>query len=115
MLIINDPVPMAVDSHGMVRIAGTRVTLDTVIACYQQGYNAEAIVDGFPTLSLADVHAVISYYLRHQEEVEQYLKQNDHKADELRRAYEAKFGKQPTRAELEERYRRRYGVLGIAV
>jgi uncharacterized protein (DUF433 family) len=112
MQIVNDPVPMAVDENGMVRIAGTHVTLDTVIACYQQGDNPEVIVDGFPTLSLADIYAVIAYYLRHKEEVDRYLAQNECEADEERRLYEEKFGKQPTRAEFEERYRRRYGVLG---
>jgi uncharacterized protein (DUF433 family) len=101
--IVPDPVPMAIDEDGMVRIAGTRVTLDTVIACYQQGDSAEAIVEAFPTLSLGDVHAVIAYYLHHQDEVDHYIAQNEQDADKLRRAYESKFGKQPTRAELEAR------------
>ena len=87
----------------MVRIARTRVTLDTVIACYQQGESAETIVEGFPTLALADVYEVIAYYLRHQEEVDEYLAQNERETDDLRRAYEAEFGKQPSRAELESR------------
>jgi uncharacterized protein (DUF433 family) len=101
--IVADPVPMAVDEDGMVRIAGTRVTLDTVIACYQQGYNADMIVEGFPTLTLADVHAVIAYYLRHQEEVDRYIAENERAGEEERHAYETQFGKQPTLAELEAR------------
>ena len=103
MEIVADPVPMTVDEHGMVRIAGTRVTLDTVVACYQQGDRAEDIVEGFPTLSLADVHAVIAYYLRHQEEVDAYIAQNEREGDEQRRLFELQFGKQPTLAELEAR------------
>ena len=103
MKIVADPVSMAIDEHGMVRIAGTRVTLDTVMACYQQGDSPEAIVEGFPTLPLSDVYAVIAYYLRHQEEVNHYLAQNEREAEELRRAYKARFGKQPTLAELEAR------------
>ena len=103
MEIVADPVPMAVDEDGMVRIAGTRVTLDTVIACFQQGESAETIVDDFPTLALPDVYRVLAYYLRHQEEVDEYIAHNERAADEFRRAYEAKHGKQPTRAELEAR------------
>ncbi len=103
MKIATDPVPMTVDEDGMVRIAGTRITLDTVIACYQQGDNPEVIVDGFPSLTLADVHAVIAYYLHHQEEVDRYIAQNEHDADEARQIYESKFGKQLTGAELEAR------------
>lgn len=101
--IVTDPVPMAVDEDGMVRIGGTRVTLDTVIARYQQGYTAEMIVESFDTLTLADAHAVIAYYLRHKEEVDSYIAENERAGDELRRLYEAQYGKQPTRAELEAR------------
>ena len=103
MEIIEDPVPMAMDKDGMVRIGGTRVTLDTVVACYQQGDTAEDIVDGFPSLALADVYAVIAYYLRHQEMVDRYIAQNEAEAEKERRAFEAQFGKPPTRAELEAR------------
>ncbi len=47
---------------------------------------------------------MIAYYLRHQEEVDRYLVENDREADEQRRLYEAQFGKQPTLAELEARW-----------
>jgi hypothetical protein len=87
----------------MVRIAGTRVTLDVVIACYLQGDIAEAIADGFTTLKVAGIHAVIAYYPHHKEEVGRYLEHNDREGDELRRKYEEKYGKQPTLAELEAR------------
>jgi uncharacterized protein (DUF433 family) len=103
MEIVADPVPLTVDEYGTVRIAGTRVTLDTLIACYQQGNDALAIVEGFPALQLADVYAVIAYYLRHREEVDRYLEQNEREAEEVRRLYEAQFGKQPSLAELEAR------------
>ena len=64
MEIIEAPVPMAMDKDGMVRIAGTRITLDTIVGAYNRGDSAGEIVDGFPSLSLADVHAIIAYYLR---------------------------------------------------
>lgn len=104
MEIIADPMPLTVDQDGIVRIGGTRVTLDTVIACYQQGDSAEAIVEGFSTLKLADVHAVIAYYLRHQAEVDRYLVQNQRDAENIRREYESKYGKQPSLAELKHRH-----------
>lgn len=103
MEIVADPVPMAMDKNGIVRIAGTRVTLDTIVGAYNRGDTPEEIFEGFPTISMADIHAVIAYYLHHQEDVDSYLAENDRRADEARALYEAKFGKQPTRAELEAR------------
>ncbi len=45
----------------------------------------------YPSLNLADVYAVIVYYLRHQEEVEKYLQERQKIAQEVRRKNEAKF------------------------
>ena len=103
MEIVADSVPMAVDENGIVRIAGTRVTLDTIIGAYNRGDTPEEIFEGFPSISMADIHSVIAYYLRHQEDVDRYLAENDREAEEQRRLYEAEYGKQPTRAELEGR------------
>ncbi len=61
--IVETPVPLRTDADGTVRVGGTRVTLDTIVGAYLDGATAEDIVDGFPTLELADVYAVLSYYL----------------------------------------------------
>ncbi|MBI3210413.1 MAG: DUF433 domain-containing protein [Candidatus Solibacter usitatus] len=41
------------DQDGALRIAGTRVSLSSVIVHFQQGQTPEQIVDSFPTLTLA--------------------------------------------------------------
>jgi uncharacterized protein (DUF433 family) len=107
MEIIADPVLMTVDQDGMVRIAGTRITLDTIVGAYKRGDTPEEIVDGFPSLSLADIHAVIAYYLRHHEIVDAYIAENHRQARVALQEYEAKFGPMPTRADLERRVRER--------
>ena len=107
MEIVPDPVLMNVDERGMVRIAGTRITLDTIVGAYNRGDTPDEIAYGFPSLSLADVHAVIAYYLRHREVVDAYIGENHRKAQEMLREYEAKFGATPTRSELENRSRQR--------
>ena len=106
MEIIADPVLMTVDERGMVRIAGTRITLDTIVGAYRRGDTPEEIFDGFPSLGLADIHAVIAYYLRHREIVDAYIAENHRKAQDALREYEAKFGPMPTRSELEARGQR---------
>ncbi len=92
-----EPMPLEVNADGVVRVGGTRVTLDTVVAAFNQGATAEEIVFQYPSLQLADVYAAISYYLRHQQEVEVYLQQRQQRASEIRRQNEAKFDSQCVR------------------
>src|SRR5690348_12621772 len=75
MAVLDNPVPLASDDHGVVRVGGTRVTLDTVVAAFERGATAEEIVQQYPSLSLADVYVVLGYYLRHRESVDRYLAQ----------------------------------------
>jgi uncharacterized protein (DUF433 family) len=60
-------------SEDAIRIAGTRVGIETVLRDYQQGASPEEIVLRYPTLSLEQVHATITYYLANREQVETYL------------------------------------------
>jgi uncharacterized protein (DUF433 family) len=84
-------VPLKMDSHGVLRIAGTRITLDTVIAAFNEGAAPEEIVFRYPTLTLADVYAVLSYYLRRQQELEDYLQQREHTANKIRQQNQSLF------------------------
>ena len=68
------PVPLEVDADGVVRVGGTRVTLDTIVDAFQVGATAEEIVHKYPSLDLADVYSVISFYLQRQPDVEAYLR-----------------------------------------
>lgn len=56
-----------------IRIAGTRVGIETVVRDYQDGASPEEIALRYPTLSLLQVHATITYYLAHQQELDAYL------------------------------------------
>ena len=56
-----------------IRIAGTRVGIETVLCDYREGASPEEIVLRYPTLSLEQVHATITYYLANQEKLESYL------------------------------------------
>lgn len=82
-------VPLTIVEGGTIRMTGTRVSLDVVIHHYQQGESPEEIQEAFPTLKLADIYAVICYYLNHREEVEEYLRQQEIKAEKIRQMIEA--------------------------
>ena len=56
-----------------IRIAGTRVNIETVLRDYREGASPEEIVLRYPTLSLEQVHATITYYLANRERLEGYL------------------------------------------
>ncbi|MCK9419800.1 MAG: DUF433 domain-containing protein [Nitrospirae bacterium] len=89
--IANEVIPLRADSNGVVRVGGTRVTLETVIAAFSEGATAEEIVQQYPSLNLADIYAVIGYYLRHSGEVDAYVRQRGTQADAVRKQNEARF------------------------
>ncbi len=68
-----EPIPLSVDQDGVARVAGTRVTLDTVVEAFEHGATAEEIAYQYPSLYLADIYAVISFYLHQRPSVEAYL------------------------------------------
>jgi uncharacterized protein (DUF433 family) len=92
-----DPLPLRAHEGDTLRIGETRVSLDTLVFEYENGATPEEIVSAYPTLQLADVYAVIAWYLRHQDGIKEYLSKRQAKAAELRRQIE---GRQPGRAEL---------------
>lgn len=100
LVIVDIPVPLKTDIDGVVRVGNTRVTLDTVIGAFKEGATAEEIVSQYPSLLLADVYAVIGYYLQQQPEVETYLAQRQQIAREVRRQNEARFNQQGIRERL---------------
>lgn len=86
-----ESIPLVVGDSGVACIGGTRVTLDTLVAAYEQGASPEEIVSRYATLELADVYAIITYYLRHRGEVENYLSRRKAEAEEIRAENERRF------------------------
>jgi uncharacterized protein (DUF433 family) len=58
---------------GEYYVTNTRVPVGVVIASWKRGAPPERIVEEFPTLSLADVYGVITYYLDHQKELDAHF------------------------------------------
>jgi len=84
-------VPIHTDADGVVRVAGTRVTLDTLVAAFDTGATAEEIAQQYSSISLADVYSVITYYLRHKTEVSAYLHRRQEQAATVRAEVERRF------------------------
>jgi len=87
-----DTLPLKMDDDGVIRVAGTRVSLDIVITAFnEEGASAEEITHQFPVLSLADVYSVIGYYLRNRDSVDEYLHERATRREQVRRENEARF------------------------
>lgn len=56
-----------------IRIKGTRVGIETVLDEYLNAMSPEEIAVRYPTLTLEQVYATITFYLHNQREIEQYL------------------------------------------
>lgn len=86
-----EPAPIETDAHGVVRVAKTRVTLDTVVTAFLEGCTPEEIKEQYPSLQLADIYLVIGYYLRHRDEVHNYLAERQRQSDLIRQETEQRF------------------------
>jgi uncharacterized protein (DUF433 family) len=93
-------IPLSVADDGVIRVGGTRVTLDTVAEAFREGATAEEIAQQYPSLPLADVYSVLGYLLRHQEEVAAYLSQRAEQKKSVRAANERRSDEEGVRARL---------------
>jgi uncharacterized protein (DUF433 family) len=83
-LIDRDPAIRA----GRPKIAGTGVTVMRVAAWYKMGLTPEEIMTQYGHLSLAQVHAALSYYHANSGEIEADLAEEEAFAESVDRAYE---------------------------
>ena len=88
---MTEPIPLVADADGVMRVRGTRVTMETILSAFDEGATAEEIAQQYPSISLADVYQVIGYYLRHSSELEPYLAGRREDMRETRRLNESRW------------------------
>lgn len=84
--------PLRRDASGALRVGRSRVLLELVIRAFQDGATPEVIAQRYPSAALVDIYAVIAYYLRHRADIESYLTEREHKAQEVRHRIESHQG-----------------------
>lgn len=67
------PKPVRRVEGGTLRVGNTRVSLDSVVYAYNRGEDVFEIQRNFDTLSLAEIHAAIAYYLHNKKAVDEYI------------------------------------------
>jgi uncharacterized protein (DUF433 family) len=105
-------VPLRRDETGTLRVGGTRVVLDLVIAAFNDGATPEEIVQRYDSLRLADVYAVLAYYLDHRADIDAYLAQRQEEAAALRAKIEANADVRGLRERLLARRAERQAAVG---
>ncbi len=77
--------------NGGYWVAGTRVSLDSMVYRWREGLSPETIQTRFPVLRVAQVYGAIAYYLDHQAEIDEYLLKSEEEeaafAQQLRQQY----------------------------
>ncbi len=67
---------------GRACIAGHRIRVSDIVVWHElRGYSADQIVDLFPGITLADVHAALVYYFDHRQEIEDEFRSADQWAE----------------------------------
>lgn len=68
------PAPIYVEQRdGGYFVAGTRVSLDSIVHGFLAGQSAESMAQAFPVLTLAQVYGAIAFFLAHRDDVAAYL------------------------------------------
>ncbi len=97
------PKPVRVDEGGGLKVGKTRVSLDSVVYAYNRREDAAEIQRNFDTLSLAEIHAAIAYYLHNKAKVDAYLRRNEIDYEKKRAQNRIDFPHGLTREKLLER------------
>ena len=69
--------------ENVYRVAGTRVSLDSIVYEFRRGASAESIQRKFPAVSLEEVYGAIAFYLANRKEIEEYLAEGEKEFENL--------------------------------
>ena len=67
--------------NGGYYIAGTRVSLDSIVYAFRAGESPETIRQNFASLTLEQVYGAIAFYLAHQAEVDANIRAGEQEFD----------------------------------
>lgn len=73
------------ERDGAYYIAGTRISLDSIVFAFRDGESPESILESFPMAGpLVRIYGAITFYLENTEKVEAYLFGQERRWEELR-------------------------------
>ena len=99
-MLATQPVPLVHGDDGVIRVATTRVPLETVVAAFETGATAEEISQQYPTVALAIAYQVIGYYLEHRADLAPYLALRQEQRSAVQSLNESRWPSDGTRERL---------------
>ena len=69
--------------NGRHYVAGTRVSLGSIVHGFRSGDSPDTLRQNFPSLTLEQVYGAITFCLAHQEEVETNIREGEEEIDRL--------------------------------
>jgi uncharacterized protein (DUF433 family) len=75
--------PYIEERNGGLYMAGSRVSLDSVVIRFQEGASPERIVQSFPTLKLSQVYGAVAYYLENQQLVNEFIAEGQREIERM--------------------------------
>jgi len=88
------------EMHGVLRVGGTRLTLDLLVHAYQDGLTAEEIHIQYPSVSLSDIYSTILLYINCKTDVDAYLASRECERREAEVEIRKRYGKPNLRERL---------------
>jgi uncharacterized protein (DUF433 family) len=76
--------------NGGYYVAGTRISLDSVVYGFLRGETPEGIQSSYSALNLEQIFGSLAYYLANREAIDSYLRQQEIEFDRLRAESRAK-------------------------
>jgi uncharacterized protein (DUF433 family) len=69
---------------GAYYIAGSRVSLDSVVYAFLRGESPEGIAESFPALGLEQIFGALAFYVANREVVDRYLSEGEREFEAMR-------------------------------
>lgn len=63
--------------NGGYYVAGSRISLDSIVAGFSSRESAETIWQNFPALTLEHVYGAIAFYLSHRNAIDQNIREGE--------------------------------------
>jgi uncharacterized protein (DUF433 family) len=77
---------------GRACIAGHRIRVQDIVVLHElHGMSAKEILEQYPTITLADIHAALTYYYDHRDEIEEEFRKADEWAERIKREIPSKI------------------------
>jgi uncharacterized protein (DUF433 family) len=77
------------EEEDALRIRGTRVGIEPIVASFQEGESPEQIAQSFPTATLAQIYGAIAYYLENKQLIDDWMAETQRELEQMPRLSEA--------------------------